>query len=76
MDSDEIKQIQAKIDSITEKIEKIDKFLAPYRRGDTPYDNIYRWYGEDNKIGQLLRARDELVGKRHELRVQLGIYPF
>lgn len=72
--NEEKRAIAKEIVKIKQLIEKIDKVLAPFRRNDTPYDNIYRWYGDEGKIGQLLRRRDDLLGRKHELEVKLGIW--
>ena len=74
MTIEEKRAIAKEIVKLRKLIEKIDKILAPYRRNDTPYDNIYRWYADNGKIGQLLRRKDDLIGKKHELEVKLGIW--
>lgn len=76
MTRDEKLTIAKKIVRMSNRIGKIDEALKPYTKGDTPTNNVYRWYGDGGKIGQLLRMKDDLIGARHELRVTLGIFPF
>jgi hypothetical protein len=73
--TDDKQQIQKQIERIEEQIEKIDKFLAPYRVGDVVGNNINRWYLDKGKIGQALRLKDRLHLKINNLRVDLGEYP-
>ena len=74
MSNEEKREVARKIVRLTKSIKKIDSILAPYRRRDTPTDNIYRWYQDKGKIGQLLRLKDTLVLRKHKLEVKLGLY--
>ncbi len=76
MTHDEKLTIAKKIVRMSNKIGKIDEVLKPYTKGDTPTNNVYRWYGDGGKIGQLLRLKDDYIQARHDLRVSLGIFPF
>ena len=75
LSSEERKGIESKIENLSSLVDGIDKTLAPYRIHDTPTNNIYYWYGENTTLGEMLRTRDKLILRRHEMRVQLGIFP-
>jgi hypothetical protein len=70
----EKREIARKVVRIRNQIKKIDAKLEPYKKGDTPTNNIYRWYGDKGKIGQLLRMKDNLIKRRHELELKLGLW--
>ena len=69
------REIARKIVRIRKQIKKIDSALAPYRKNETIHNNIYKFYQDNGKIGQMLRMKDRLILKRHELEVSLGIRP-
>lgn len=76
LSNEEMREVAKGIIDFTKKIERINEVLKPYTKRDTPTNNIYRWYEDEGKIGQLLKLKDRLILKRHKLRVKLGIFPF